>query len=159
MKFFTGGKSIPGFQRLFVFSGLFIEILDRVVPPGSQSLMPKRAMSGVGVQIGGLGALGSNGLLYVNLPDSTTVDITPQSDVPYYYFSVGGGEVKVRIYDVNTGAEWTDKTIDLVVGQKPAAGRRILILSQACREFRLAGLGPFGDGVLFVIGEDSLIQT
>ena len=118
MKFFTGGKSVPGLQRLFVFSGSFTEILDRVVPPGSQSLMPKRAMSGVGVQIGGLGALGSNGLLYVNLPDSTTVDITPQSDVPYYYFSVGGGEVKVRIYDVNTGAEWTDKTIDLVVGQK-----------------------------------------
>jgi len=68
--------------------------------------------------IGGFGTPDSYGYVYATLAADQTVDVTPKARVDYYTGGAGGTEVKVRIFDANTGAELTDQTTTVIVGQQ-----------------------------------------
>ncbi|MGH7952464.1 MAG: hypothetical protein ACREFE_11180, partial [Limisphaerales bacterium] len=98
MKLFTGGKGKPQRQNLFVVNGSANEVLNQWARPYRDDLtefiywdpeaggpdIPKQDIT-----IGELGQLGSDGNLYVLLPDNVTKDVTPKiKNKDFYIYDV-----------------------------------------------------------------------
>ena len=111
INFYTGGNSSGSATKLFAIFGTATK-LESPNSPGSRLLSPEE------ITIGGFGTPDSYGYVYATLAADQTVDVTPKARVDYYTGGAGGTEVKVRIFDANTGAELTDKTTTVVVGQQ-----------------------------------------
>jgi hypothetical protein len=123
---YTGGKSVPGATKLFQLLFLVYEDLrkdgtaDQINDPLQDFMIfrPLRPLSQGEFSTGGLGNPDDLGYVYANFPANQTVDIGPKANLDYYEGGPGASEVKLRIYDANTGAELTDKTTTVVVGQQ-----------------------------------------
>jgi len=100
-----------GATKLFAIFGTATK-LESPNSPGSRLLSPEE------ITIGGFGTPDSYGYVYATLAADQTVDVTPKARVDYYTGGAGGTEIKLRIFDANTGAELTDKTTTVVVGQQ-----------------------------------------
>jgi hypothetical protein len=172
MKLFTGGKAIPGSKSLFVISGGATELLDKyALPPytvvgnnGMVYLFPCQPIPNQSVIMGEVGTLGSDGNLYVALPDRTTVGVTPM--VPgkdFYFFNVT--EQKCKPYVTANGVRLEpDNLADAAafsVGQK--------IVLEACFDPTPAGIkktdsvwslpGEYRNARKYVFGMDYFIAT
>jgi hypothetical protein len=103
IKLFTGGKGIPGNHNLFSLtatatSGTFC----KDPPPGgliNLSCAPTPPIPPTSIMMGELGYLGSDGNLFVALPDNVTKTVTPTvSGSQYYTFSASAVKHKLRVY-------------------------------------------------------------
>ncbi len=122
MTLFTGGKAVAGRQNLFILSGSASEILDkhRMLPFGYT--VRTRPIPVQNIQILGK-ALGSDGNLYVVLPDNQTLDATPHvNGVDYYTFDVGARKYTPYITDNGTKLEPDESNVTNCVGQKITFG-------------------------------------
>jgi hypothetical protein len=87
LKLQPGGRALPHKMSLFQISGEASEELEkRASPPFTFNQVPQGIPS-QNIQIGKLGNLGSDGNLWVALPDGgTSVDATPYVGKPFYIF-------------------------------------------------------------------------
>jgi hypothetical protein len=88
----TGGRALVGVKNLFVISGSATEILNkRAVPPyyGTST----RAIPPQNIQVGALGNLDTNGLLYVTLPDGDPDVTALVLNKDFYTFSIGAPSI------------------------------------------------------------------
>lgn len=94
---FTGGKSAVGRKNLVALSTSATRVSE-VIPLGMGPGSTLTPIPSPQVKLGGLGNLGSDGWLYVALPDNETVDITPfVAGLDYYQWSDIGAQ-KYRSY-------------------------------------------------------------
>jgi len=77
-----------------------------------------RAIAPEDITVGGFGSPGSDHYLFAALAADQTVDITPKAPPDYYEGGVSAAELKLRIFDAVTGAELTDKTTTVFVGEQ-----------------------------------------
>jgi hypothetical protein len=129
MKLQTGGKAMSQVRNLFGIGGGGNKIIpnnpfESASPhddefgylferTGGASIPPQS------ITIGSLGNLGSDGNLYVALPDNADVDVTPSASVAgvdYYQFGVGEQKYKLTI-SANTN-DLSDTTPEFCVGQQ-----------------------------------------
>ena len=87
----TGGKSIPGRQSLWQFSGSASEILDKRAVPQFYGANMREITNKTQISLGSLGNLKADGNLWLTLPDDVEKDITPTvAGKDFFTFSVGG---------------------------------------------------------------------
>ena len=93
----TGGKALPKQQNLFVVGGSATTILANFAIPPFVNL-PTQPIPAQNIAIGSLGKLGSDGNLYVALPDNANLDVTPYvAGQNFYTFSLSAQKCKLHI--------------------------------------------------------------
>jgi hypothetical protein len=92
----TGGKALPHRQNLFFLSGAATEVIEKATPPVYSSTSYREITNKTEIEIGNLGPLGSDGRLYVALPDDATQDVTPRvRSKNYYAFNIAHTKQKL----------------------------------------------------------------
>jgi hypothetical protein len=100
----TGGKQLARRRNLFALDGTAFEITSKRATPtyyqyDTLNAAYKRTLDPTSVEIGKLGKLGSDGKLYVALPDGMTNDVTPWvRGKSFYGFKLGHTKHKLTIY-------------------------------------------------------------
>ena len=89
---YTGGKGVPGHESLFGLSATAGNVAFCKDPPPMQlyySCAPSSPIPPTSIRLGELGYLGSDGNLFVALPDNVTKNVTPTvSGSQYYTFNM-----------------------------------------------------------------------
>jgi len=96
----TGGKARPRRMNLWVLTGGAEKVVNHWEPSPCNPVYPKEAIPPTSITIGSLGKLGSDGRLYVVLPDGANpdVDVTPVvQGLDYYTFNVVGRKYISRL--------------------------------------------------------------
>ncbi len=98
MKVRTGGKQIPGQQSLWEFGGSAVKILDKtVLTPTYIHALPSSGIDPTKIYVGEK-HFGSDGLLWMTLPDGADLPFTPTiQGEDFYSFSIGGSKYKPYI--------------------------------------------------------------
>ncbi|HEU5125135.1 MAG TPA: hypothetical protein VFW05_13860 [Verrucomicrobiae bacterium] len=122
VKFFTGGRSIPGTKSLYALTADVWEVLrkssadDQVHSIGWAS-HGRRKLAAQEASIGSFGHPGPDGYIYVTLPDSATVDLTATvRGLDHYEYSPRYRICDPKIYF--NGQDVTGSNVTVVVGQK-----------------------------------------
>src|SRR5262245_53388013 len=117
----TGGKPISQRKNLFVISASATENLNkRCAPYRDPSVIvqcPGRTIAPQEISIGGLGQLGSDGRLYVALPDGDERDVTPQvSGMDFYTFDIAAQRHTLSVSA--NGVDLMNAKPELCIGQQ-----------------------------------------
>jgi len=125
IKLQTGGKAVSKLQNLFCISASATKIVPIAQPWPWTNSVPHLPVAAQDITVAGK-ALGSDGKLWVMLPDSPTpIDVTPQVGADYYTFSVGQ-PVKYHPYiglsTSTTNCDITTNTPEVCVGQTVTLG-------------------------------------
>ena len=112
VKLFTGGKSKVGRQNLFqlqAFGTAYGNPQNLFWNPTPASTIPPQTLA-----VGGLGAPGSDGNLWVVLPDNTNVDITIAAPKQNKHFDAWANPTKYKLQIVVNGSNplWPDLVPD-----------------------------------------------
>ena len=115
----TGGKGLSTRQNLFTLTGSATEILDKRWRPELGWTPDTKPIPFEQVTIGALANLGSDGRLYVVLPDNATPVVTPKTSRKFYTFDVGPTKHKL-IISANSYPLDENKVTDanFIVGQQ-----------------------------------------
>jgi hypothetical protein len=141
MQLQTGGKAGTGRLNLYCLNGTATQIpcvkwpLQLLLTGESPPATPVPPILPPSIALGGLGRLGSDGNLWLLLPDGTNLDVTPTvAGVDYYTFTETPTEYKMTVTANDTPLDPVAINVTNCVGQKVV--------------FKLAFNPPLPDGVL-----------
>jgi hypothetical protein len=110
VKLFTGSWSVARLKTLWELSGSAAEILDPDATPPYESPTPMRTIPPELMELGALGKMGEDGLLYLALPKGDRLDISPRVVTKQHVLATLGSTER-KIVVVANGVELDPDTV------------------------------------------------